>query len=138
MSGGLIEKPSYTDQFGRSVSLVNTTPINYSQGGMVKWPSKTYGLASTDMMNDNLSVMLELGSVVVPRPVAHLVKNKYGELRQPLVKDKRKLTPVIVMPDEIIVPAKYAKMVLGFLKSQGITLPLPHNDLFQLLNISPV
>ena len=129
---------AYTDQFGRSVSLLNTTPINYSQGGMVKWPSKTYGLASTDMMNDNLSVLLELGSVVVPRPVAHLVKNKYGELRQPIVKDRRKLTPVIVMPDEIIVPAKYARMVLDFLKSQGITLPLPHNNLFSLKNISPV
>jgi len=133
-----MDTPAYTDQYGKSVSLLNKRPINYSHGGVIKWPSKTYGLHNTDMMNDNLSVLLELGSVVVPRPVAHLVKSQYGELKQPLIKDMKKLTYVIVMPEEIIVPAKYAKMVLDFLRSKGISLPLKRNDLFALKNISPI
>lgn len=133
-----MDTPAYTDQFGRSVSLLNKKPINYSHGGMIKWPSKTYGLQTTDMMNDNLSVLLEIGSVVVPRPVARMVMDQYGELKQPPIKDLRKLVPVIVMPQEIIIPAKYAKMVLDFLRSKGVTLPLPRNDLFKLNNISPV
>jgi hypothetical protein len=74
----------------------------------------------------------------VPRPVARMVMDQYGELKQPPIKDLRKLVPVIVMPQEIIIPAKYAKMVLDFLRSKGVTLPLPRNDLFKLNNISPV
>lgn len=132
--------PSYVDQYGKSVTLLNKKPINYSGGGMVKWPNRTYGLAQTDMVNDNLSVLLEKGSLVVPRPVAHLVRDFFGvdKLKQPMIKDVRVLVPVIVMPDEIIVPKSKAKMVDAWLRSQGFVLPLPRNNLFQVKNISPI
>lgn len=132
--------PAYIDQYGKSVTLLNKKPINYSGGGMVKWPNRTYGLAQTDMMNDNLSVLLERGSLVVPRPIAPMVRDFFGvdKLKQPMIKDTRVLVPVIVMPDEIIVPKSKAKMVDAWLRSQGFVLPLPRNNLFQVKNISPI
>lgn len=131
---------AYVDQYGKSVTLLNKKPINYSGGGMIKWPSRTYNLASTDMVNDNLSVLLERGSLVVPRPVAHLVRDFFGldKLKQPPIKDLRVLVPMIVMPEEIIVPKSKAKMVDAWLRSQGVVLPLDRNDLFRVKNISPI
>ena len=132
--------PAYVDQYGKSVTLLNKQPINYSGGGMVKWPHKTYGLAQTDMINDNLSVLLERGSLVVPRPVAHLVRDFFGleNLKQPPIKNVQSLVHIIVMPEEIIVPKSKAKTVDAWLRSQGIVLPLDRNDLFRLKNISPI
>lgn len=132
--------PAYVDQYGKSVTLLNRTPINYSGGGMIKWPNRTYNLASTDMINDNLSVLLERGSLVVPRSVAPLVRDFFGldKLKQPPIKNTQTLVHVIVMPDEIIVPASKAKMVDAWLRSQGIVLPLDRNDLFRLKNLSPI
>jgi hypothetical protein len=132
--------PAYVDQYGKSVTLLNKKPINYSGGGMIKWPNRTYGLAQTDMINDNLFVLLEKGSLVVPRPVAGLVRDFFGldNLKQPPIKNTQALVPVIVMPDEIIVPKSKAKMVDAWLRSRGFILPIPRNDLFRVKNISPI
>jgi hypothetical protein len=76
---------------------------------------------------------LEVGSLVIPRPVMPLFKEyiaRVGDLTIPEIKDTSQLVQVIVMPEEYIVPKKYAKDVQAFLKSHGVTLPIAHDKLF--------
>ena len=119
--------------YGKVVNLMNSKPINYSQGGLIKWEKNQYNPLHNDLTHDNKPVLLELGSLVIPRPVVPLVlefQRKHGKMTQPQIKDKSKLTVVIVMPEEIIVPKKYAPLVTQHLLSHGITLPLPQTNLF--------
>jgi hypothetical protein len=48
-----------------------------------------------------------------------------GPLTGKKTTDKRKLAPVIVMPNEYVVHKKHAPAVEKYLKNHGITLPLP-------------
>jgi len=76
---------------------------------------------------DTISSLLEYGSLVVPVPVMESgIMDRYrGPLTGPKMTDKRKLAPVIVMPNEYVVNKKYAPAVEKYLKKNGITLPLP-------------
>jgi len=138
--GGIVTKNSdpfhyghWITPYGKVVNLMNSKPINYSQGGLIKWEKSQYNPLHNDLTHDNKPVLLELGSLVIPRPVVPLVlefQRTHGKMTQPQIKDKSKLTVVIVMPEEIIVPKKYAPLVTQHLLSHGITLPLPQTNLF--------
>lgn len=85
--------------------------------------------SSTD---DNISAILEEGSLVVPRPVVKYLAGyphpEHFDGRHPRVKDPNRLTPVVVMTDEVIVPKKHAKKVEQYLlRTYGIRLPISEN-----------
>lgn len=124
---------SYVTPYGKIVNLMSNRPVNYSHGGMIKWEKGQYNPLKNDLTHDNKRVKLEIGSLVIPRPVMPLMKKYlaiHGDLKIPTIKDESKLIECIVMPEEYIVPKKYAKDVLAFLASHGITLPIPHEKLF--------
>lgn len=132
--GGEIQPlETYVDPYGKTVNLMSDKAVNYSHGGMIKWEKGQYHPLKNDLLRDNKRVLLEVGSLVIPRPVMPLFK-KYlahtGDFTIPAIKDKSKLVEVIVMPEEYIVPKKYADQVKRFLASHGITLPIPHEKLF--------
>jgi len=120
----------WVNPYGKTIKMMNHKPINYSQGGTVKWKKNQYNPLENDLHNDNMPVLLEIGSLVIPRSVVDLVRNKYGELKQPKVLDPTKLTVIIIMPEEYIVPAKHARSVKEYMLQHGITLPLPSTNLF--------
>ena len=128
--GGEVKMNYWTDPYGKTIRMMNSRPINYSQGGTVKWKKGQYNPLENDLTHDNMPVLLEIGSLVIPRSVVNLVRNKYGELRQPQVTNPAKLTVIIIMPEEYIVPAKHARVVKEFMRQHGITLPLPPDELF--------
>lgn len=131
--GGEIERECYVEPFGRTIKLMNTKPINLSEGGFVKWEAGQYNPFVNDLTHDNKLVLLEYGSMVIPRPVVHLFhefEKKYYPLKQPKITDPFELTEVIIMPEEAIVPKKFVADVKAFLKKNGVTLPLPHDNLF--------
>jgi hypothetical protein len=134
--GGLVSRhnfETYISPYGKTVHLMSTEPVNYSHGGMIKWEKGQYHPLRNDLTHDNKRVLLEVGSLVIPRPIVPLV-NSYieqtGPLTIPTIKDTSQLVEVIVMPEEIIVPKKYARQVQSFLNRHGITLPIPHESLF--------
>lgn len=121
----------YNKKNGQRVFLVNRHPRNLSSGGMIRYhPSD---ITTPDSMNDdNISALLEVGSLVIPRPVVkYLLDYPHPEHfngNAPLVKDSSKLAPVCVMTNEVIVPKKHAPKVEKFLKEKyGITLPISEN-----------
>jgi len=123
----------YVTPYGKTVNLMASRPVNYSHGGMIKWEKGQFNPLKNDLQHDNKKVYLEAGSLVIPRPVIPLLRQylaKTGELTIPTIKDTSQLVQVIVMPEEYVVPRKYAKDVLAFLKSHGVTLPIPHDKLF--------
>lgn len=123
----------YVSPYGKTVNLMSSRPVNYSRGGMIKWEKGQYHPLKHDLHHDNKKVLLEVGSLVIPRPVMPLLKEyiaRVGDLTIPEIKDTSQLVQVIVMPEEYIVPRKYAKDVQAFLKSHGVTLPIPHDKLF--------
>jgi hypothetical protein len=67
---------------------------------------------------------LEVGSLVVPRPVVKHMKNYTGQTTGPIQTDKKKLVRAITMADEIVVHKKHAPKVERFLARKGISLPL--------------
>ena len=120
--------------YGKVVNLMNSKPINYSQGGMIKWEKNQYNPLYNDLTHDNKPVLLEIGSLVIPRSVVPIViefQRKHGKMIQSQIKDKSKLTVVIVMPEEMIIPKKYADSVTRHLLTHGITLPLEQTNLFE-------
>lgn len=124
---------TYVDPYGKTVNLMSPKAVNYSHGGMIKWEKEQYHPLKNDLLRDNKRVLLEVGSLVIPRPVMPLFKQYLahtGDFTIPAIKDKSKLVEVIVMPEEYIVPKKYADQVKRFLASHGITLPIPHEKLF--------
>lgn len=138
--GGIVSKHkpfqygSWIDPYGKVVNLMNAKPINYSQGGIIKWEKGQYNPLLNDLTHDNKPVLLEVGSLVIPRSVVPLVVSYLGRksVCVPMVRDKNKLTEVIVMPEEMIVPKRHADEIKNFLAHHGITLPLDEKDLFSL------
>jgi len=124
---------TYVSPYGKMINLMSTRPVNYSHGGMIKWEKGQYNPLKNDLTHDNKRVLLEVGSLVIPRPIVPLVQSyleQTGPLTIPTIKDKSKLVEVIVMPEEIVIPKKYARQVLTFLNHHGITLPIPKESLF--------
>ena len=120
--------------YGKVVNLMNSKPVNYSHGGMIKWEKNQYNPLHNDLTHDNKPVLLEVGSLVIPKSVVPIVvefQRKHGKMIQPPIKDKAKLTIVIVMPEEMIVPQKYADIITRLLLTHGITLPLEQTNLFE-------
>ena len=113
----------YQTQSGKAVQLFNSRPRNLSRGGIIKDSPKI-----KDKKEDTISSLLEYGSLVVPVPVMKSgVMNGYkGQLTGPVQKDKKQLGRTVVMPNELVVHKRYANKVEKYLKSKGITLPLPH------------
>jgi len=126
-------KGGWVEPFGRVIPFLNDKQENLTAGGVIKWKEGEYHPFKNSLTHDNKPVLLEIGSIVVPKPVMslfHEYERLYGKVRQPMITDKSKLAPVIVMPEEAIVPAKYAKPFKAFLKSHGVTLPLPKDKYF--------
>lgn len=124
----------YTNPFGKTVKLMNRKPINYSQGGLIKWEANQYHPFKNDLQNDNKPVLLEVGSMVIPRPVIHLFhefEEKYGSVKQPKITNPNELVEICVMPEEAIVPRKHAKAMTNYLKANGVSLPLSRHSYFQ-------
>jgi len=123
----------YINPFGKTVKLMNRKPINYSQGGLIRWEADQYHPFKNDLHNDNKPVLLEVGSMVIPRPVIHLFhefEEKFGSVKQNKVTNPAYLVEICVMPEEAIVPKKHAEAMKNYLKANGVTLPLPRHDYF--------
>jgi hypothetical protein len=123
----------YVEPYGRTIKMLSSTAQNYTQGGIIKWEGNQYNPFTTSLERDNKPVLLEYGSMVIPKPVMYLYHEfveKYGPVTQPQIKDRDQLVQVIVMPEEAIVPKKFVPQVKAFLKKNGVTLPLEHDNLF--------
>lgn len=132
-AGGEVGRKFYVEPFGRTVRLMNSRPKNLTEGGLIKWKEGQYNPFTSDLQRDNMIVLLEIGSMVIPRPVIHLFhefEEKYYKLRQPKITDESLITEVIVMPEEAIVPKKFVPDVKAFLKQKGVTIPIPKDNLF--------
>ena len=132
-AGGEVGRKFYVEPFGRTVQLMNSRPKNLTEGGLIKWEEGQYNPFTSDLQRDNMTVLLEIGSMVIPRPVIHLFhdfEEKYYKLRQPKITDEMLITEVIVMPEEAIVPKKFVPHVKAFLKENGVTLPISKDNLF--------
>ena len=112
----------YLTPKGRTISIFNKRPRNYSAGGPIV-PDKRNPIKD----EDSISSQLEIGSLVIPCPVVKTgIMDLYdGPITGPKTKDPRRLTPTIVMENEIVVHKDHAPRVTQFLKKHGITLPLP-------------
>ena len=123
----------YINPFGKTVKLMNRKPINYSQGGLIRWEADQYHPFKNDLHNDNKPVLLEVGSMVIPRPVIHLFhefEKRYGSVKQNKITNPAYLVEICVMPEEAIVPKKHAEAMKNYLKANGVSLPLPRHDYF--------
>lgn len=123
----------YVEPFGRTIKMMNTKPVNYSQGGYVKWEEGQFHPFLNSLTHDNKPVLLEYESMVVPKPVIHLFhefEEIYGSVKIPQIKDKNKLTQVIIMPGEAIIPKIHVPKMKAFLAKNGVTLPLEHTKYF--------
>jgi len=132
-AGGEVGRKYYVEPFGRTVRLMNSRPKNLTEGGLIKWEEGQYNPFTSDLQRDNMMVLLEIGSMVIPRPVIHLFhefEEKYYELKQPKITDEHLITEVIVMPEEAIVPQKFVADVKAFLKKNGVELPIDKDNLF--------
>jgi hypothetical protein len=74
---------------------------------------------------DTIMARMEAGSLVVPRPVAWMMKHYPGKYVSEKKKPMNSLEPVVVMPNEVAVPRKYASQVERWLLDHGISLPIP-------------
>lgn len=132
-AGGEVGRKYYVEPFGRTVQLMNSKPKNLTEGGLIKWEEGQYNPFTNDLQRDNLMVLLEIGSMVIPRPVIHLFhefEEQHYKLKQPKITDEMLITEVIVMPEEAIVPRKFVADVKAFLKKNGVTLPIDKDNLF--------
>jgi hypothetical protein len=123
----------YVEPFGRVVPLLSDKFVNYSQGGVFKWNEGEFHPFKNNLDADNKKVLLENGSLVIPKPVMYLYYRyveKNGELKRPKIKNKDELVPVIVMNGEAVVPAMYVPEVKAYLKQHGVELPLKHKKYF--------
>ena len=122
----------YYNDKGRRINLINTRPRNLSAGGMISGaPPKK------DEFEDTVLAKLEIGSLVIPRPVVRSgIMDKYkGEITGEKCHDPTRLGSSVVMPKEIVVHRKHADKVERFLEKHGIHLPLPKNfDVKKILN----
>lgn len=113
----------------RKVKIFNRIPINLSRGGLIPHFKE---IRPQDYNDDTMYSILEVGSLIIPRPVVDAgFMDKFlqeNDIYQEEVKDPRKLTNAVVMPREIVIPAKLADKAKAYLKKKGITLPLPKRD----------
>jgi hypothetical protein len=136
-TGGIVGMPSgefYVEPYGRTVQLMSRRPVNYTQGGVISWEEGQFNPFLNDLQRDNKRVLLEFGSMVVPRPVMHLFheyERLFGSVKGPKIKDENMLLEVIVMPEEAVIPRKHVPHFKEWLKKQGVTLPIPHDSLFE-------
>ena len=112
----------YKTKTGKTIMIFNKRPRNLSAGGLIKGHPKI-----NKIPDDTISSYLEYGSLVVPVPVMKSgIMNDYkGKIVGEKTTDRSKLSPTIVMPNELVVNRKYAKNVEDFLRKRGIILPLP-------------
>ena len=119
-------KMSFTSDKGGTILLTNKRPRNLSQGGMIKPTKYSYQLGNQRILNDQdedtIRSNLPSGSIVIPRSIVPLMKEYTGKITGP--KTNKKLMPVIVQSDEMVIHPKYANQVMSFLKSRGVSLPL--------------
>jgi hypothetical protein len=84
-----------------------------------------------DVEEDTIQSLLEVGSLVIPRPVMERgYMNGYPflhRLRGKEIKDPSRLVPVVVMSRELIVPKANAGSVKKWLEKRGVTLPIPED-----------
>jgi len=81
-----------------------------------------------DINEDTIMSKLEYDSLVVPKPVAWMMKYYPGEIMGEKEHDPEKLADTIVMPHEIVVDKIHAPKVEKWLKKHGITLPIPEDS----------
>jgi hypothetical protein len=128
-----MHRGGYVEPFGRNIPLLSNKFENYSVGGVFKWKDGEFDPFLNSLEADNKKVLLENGSLVVPKPVMNLYYHyidKNGELKRPKIKNKDELVEVIVMPSEAVVPAKYVAEFKAYLKTYGVELPLKHQTYF--------
>jgi hypothetical protein len=132
--GGDVQNGAWISPYGTVVHLMNSKPINYSRGGMIKWEKGQYNPLLNDLTHDNKPVLLEVNSLVIPRSIVPMVLSYLGKrsINVPMIRDKNKLTEVIVMPEEMIIPKRHANEIKRFLAKNGITLPLDEKTLFSV------
>jgi hypothetical protein len=130
---GQASMSGYIDPFGRVVPFLADKPVNLTQGGVIKWNKDEFHPFKNSLTQDNKKVILEVGSIVVPKPVIHLFhefERLYGSVKGAKITDPELTSPVIVMPQEAVVPKKYAPLFKDYLKKHGVTLPLPKQRYF--------
>ena len=115
--------PFYHNDKGRKVFIINNRPRNLSMGGYIEdHPS----IPKKDAYEDTIMSDLAYDSLVIPRPVAWMMKHYKGEIMGDDDKAKgERLAPTIVMAHEIVVDEEHAPKVEKWLKKHGITLPVP-------------
>ena len=118
----------FYNKHGRPVQIANRKPINLSRGGMIDEHPNT---RIEDVEEDTIQSLLEVGSLVIPRPVMERgYMNGYPflhRLRGKEIKDPSRLVPVVVMSRELIVPKANAGSVKKWLEKRGVTLPIPED-----------
>lgn len=128
-----MSRGGYVDGFGRNIPLLSNKFQNYSQGGVFKWKDGEFNPFLNSLEADNKKVLLENGSLVVPKPVMNLYYDyieKNGEMKRPKIKNKDELVPVIVMNGEAVVPNVFVPTFKAYLKQYDIELPLKHPKYF--------
>ena len=132
---------NYTDDYGSYIKVGNVKPRKL-QGGLIPENSKSYHPQKIPFVRelidrdaDTVSSLLPAGSVVIPRTLVKLVNdnftiNKSHFFRNQTLADSTRLVPVIVQPNELIVPKSQSKQVLNFLRTKGYDLPLKKDSIF--------
>lgn len=128
-----MSKGGYVDKFGRNIPFLSNKFQNYSQGGVFKWERGQFDPFLNSIEADNKKVLLENGSLVVPRPVMNLYYDyieKNGEMKVKKNKNIDELVEVVVMNEEAVVPRIFVPTFKAYLKKHGIELPLKHPKYF--------
>jgi hypothetical protein len=114
--------PFYHNDQGRKIFIINSRPRNLSKGGYIH---DHPAIPKKDAFEDTIMADLEDGSLVIPRPVAWMMKHYQGKIKGSHTTDKKKLVPTVVMAHEIVVDEAEAPKVERWLKKHGIELPVP-------------
>ena len=113
------------DKYKRIIPIFNKRPRNMSRGGYVRGDIKIM-----TPEEDTILALLEDNQLVVPKIVVPKLDNylKMNDITGPMQRDKRKLSRVIVHPDEIIVHKSKSNKVEEYLRNNhDITLPYEHD-----------
>jgi hypothetical protein len=114
----------FKSKYGQKVGISNGKQWNLSKGGVIPWNN----FSTDERFDDCINALLEDGSVVIPRSVAHLMNDCPYPITGKVQNNRKKLVTTIVEPEELIVNKKYADKVLRWLKTKGVTLPLEPDD----------
>lgn len=116
--------PFYHNQAGRKIFIVNSRPRDYSAGGYVE---DSPSIPRKDINEDTIMSKLEYDSLVVPKPVAWMMKYYPGKILGPKEENPDNLADTIIMPHEVVVDKLHAPKVEKWLSKHGITLPIPED-----------